>query len=581
MKKVLKISLFIFLIIVALSARVNAAEADEIVDIEITGTLRYDYSYKVLELVNEERKAEGLNELKMDESLLETAMLRAAELSIYFDHVRPNGTFCFSANNLMALENIVAGQYSPEAAMDTWMNSSGHKDNILSKGTKGIGIGCFYIDGLYYWVQCFEYNTPIEPNGNIENIQKTMKIEVNTAYLNIQMQNVEKNVERGQKLEIKDLININAGWQYVGIYLNPKNLEWTSSNTNVAIVDKNGTVMGVNNGKASVTGTIGEKTITYDLTVTDTDKLLVSYTTHVQRQGWQSVACNGLTSGTDGQGLRLEGIKIKIENVEKNELTGGIESSTHVQNIGWQDWVKNNEMSGTSGKGLRLEAIKIKLTGDLAKKYDVYYRVHAEHYGWLDWAKNGGIAGTAGYGYRLEGIQIVLVEKGKSAPGGTSLPYAIAPVKISYTTHVQSEGWQDKVKNGAISGTVGKGLRLEAIKIGLDNVGINGLSGTVEYRTHVQREGWQDWVKNNELSGTSGKGLRLEAIQIRLTKTLAEKYDIYYRVHAQHYGWLGWAKNGEEAGTAGYGYRLEGIQIMLVKKGAAAPGSTANHFYKK
>jgi len=74
-------------------------------------------------------------------------------------------------------------------------------------------------------------------------------------------------------------------------------------------------------------------------------------------------------------------------------------------------------MSGTSGEAKRLEAICINLTGDMSKKYDIYYRVHAQSYGWLGWAKNGAPAGTAGYGKRLEGIQIVLVPKGGAAPG--------------------------------------------------------------------------------------------------------------------------------------------------------------------
>ena len=76
-------------------------------------------------------------------------------------------------------------------------------------------------------------------------------------------------------------------------------------------------------------------------------------------------------------------------------------------------------MSGTSGQAKRLEAIQIRLTGEMANRYDVYYRVHAQHFGWMGWAKNGASAGTAGYSYRLEGIQIVLVNKGGSAPGKT------------------------------------------------------------------------------------------------------------------------------------------------------------------
>ena len=144
---------------------------------------------------------------------------------------------------------------------------------------------------------------------------------------------------------------------------------------------------------------------------------MVSYNTHVQRVGWQGYVRDGLTAGTSGQGLRLEGIHIKLEN---QEYEGSIKYSTHVQRIGWQDYVYDNAMSGTSGQGLRLEAIKIDLTGEMKEHYDIYYRVHAQKFGWLDWASNGEPAGTAGYAYRLEAIQIVIVEKGDPAPGSTT-----------------------------------------------------------------------------------------------------------------------------------------------------------------
>ena len=150
------------------------------------------------------------------------------------------------------------------------------------------------------------------------------------------------------------------------------------------------------------------------------------------------------------------------------------------------------------------------------------------------------------------------------------------PPAVEYRTHVQKIGWQAWQSSGTTAGTIGQGLRLEAIQIKL---GSSPYSGTVQYRTHVQKNGWEgEWRTAGETSGSYGAGLRLEAIQIRLTDQLASHYDIYYRVHAQHFGWMGWAKNGEFAGTAGYGYRLEAIQIRIVPKGSSAPGSTANPY---
>ena len=296
----------------------------------------------------------------------------------------------------------------------------------------------------------------------------------------------------------------------------------------------------------------------------------ISYQTHVQDYGWQSWKSNGEVSGTVGQSKRLEGINIKLSNIN-----GSIEYKTHVQDIGWQDWKSNGQMSGTTGQSKRLEAIKVKLSGEAANQYDVYYRVHAQDYGWLDWAKNGESAGTEGYSKRLEGIQIVLVKKGESAPGSTSRPFICKMIK--YQTHVQNIGWQGEKADGEMSGTTGQSLRLEAIKIQLSS----SIDGGIVYKTHVQDYGWLNFVTNGKASGTTGQAKRLEAIQMQLTGNAMNQYDLYYRVHAQNFGWLGWAKNGESAGTAGYSYRLEGIQIVLVPKGGNAPGSTSKHYYNK
>ncbi|WP_187389208.1 leucine-rich repeat protein [Acetobacterium wieringae] len=147
----------------------------------------------------------------------------------------------------------------------------------------------------------------------------------------------------------------------------------------------------------------------------------VYYSTHVQNVGWQSAKKNGEISGTVGQGLRLEGIKILVDNSEVNVA---IQYQTHVQNIGWQPMVSNGDLSGTTGLSLRLEGIRIELDGVDVGKYDVYYRVHAQNYGWLDWAKNGASAGTEGMALRLEGIQIIVVPSGSAAPGATVVPFA-------------------------------------------------------------------------------------------------------------------------------------------------------------
>lgn len=132
---------------------------------------------------------------------------------------------------------------------------------------------------------------------------------------------------------------------------------------------------------------------------------------------------------------------------------------------------------------------------------------------------------------------------------------------VQYRSHVQAEGWQGYVKDGATSGTVGKSHAIEAVKIKLQ-----GVSGGINYQSHLQNVGWTSWVGNDAQSGTTGQSRAMEAIRISLTGAAASVYDVYYRVHVGEFGWLGWTKNGGVAGSVGCSMRMEAIQIRLYAK---------------
>lgn len=134
---------------------------------------------------------------------------------------------------------------------------------------------------------------------------------------------------------------------------------------------------------------------------------------------------------------------------------------------------------------------------------------------------------------------------------------------INYESHVSKMGWMNNVTNGNLSGTVGYGLSMEAIKI---NFGNTGIEGSVQYKVHVAGKGWLDWVNNGEIAGTTGQGTAMQAIQIRLTGEAANCYDIYYQSHVENKGWLDWVQNGQTSGTTGQGLSMQAIKIKLVKK---------------
>lgn len=133
---------------------------------EIVSPTNTAYEARIIELVNEQRAAQGLPPMKFNSSLTDAARYHAADMSQddYFNHQtndRSNGTLvkvCNWSDRLKVYytiysslgENIALGYPSPESVMDGWMNSSGHRANILGN-YREIGVG-FYNN---YWVQDF------------------------------------------------------------------------------------------------------------------------------------------------------------------------------------------------------------------------------------------------------------------------------------------------------------------------------------------------------------------------------------------------------------------------------------------
>ena len=301
------------------------------------------------------------------------------------------------------------------------------------------------------------------------------------------------------------------------------------------------------------------------------DSKIISYQSYMQTFGWQPVVQNGYQTGVTGYAKRLEAFKI---NVGSGYGDLGIQYSAHVESYGWQDYVSNGTLAGTTGKSKRIEAVKIKLTGSQASKYDIYYRVHAQSYGWLDWAKNGEAAGTQGYSKRVEAMQIAVVPKGSAAPGSTAEPFVKTATAVKYSAYAKGIGWLSAA-DGKTAGTSGQARILESLQMKIAN---GEGTGSIVYNTYVQSTGWTGEKKDGASSGTQGSGKRIEAVKIHLTGEMASYYDVYYRTYCQSFGWLGWAKNDQTAGTIDYGKRVEAVQVKLVRKGAAAPGSTANTY---
>ena len=272
----------------------------------------------------------------------------------------------------------------------------------------------------------------------------------------------------------------------------------------------------------------------------------ITYSLHLQDVGWEKdfIHKNGKMAGFIDTDLKIEAIKIKLNNVSTNVL---LSYRVHVENEGWLPYVSNGNSAGTTGKNLKMEAIQIKLEG--LDEYDIMYRAYVEGIGWQGWVINNEIAGTTGQNKKMYAIQIKIRPK--------------VNLGVNYYSYVEGQGWEDEYCNydGQESGTTGQNLKLEAIKIKLKNAPDKI---EVNYQSHIQNEGWQEWKKEGEISGIEGQGLKVEAIKIRLVGN-TEGYSIQYRVHVQDIGWQDWVSDGIEAGTIGKNLKIEAVQIRIIE----------------
>lgn len=119
------------------------------------------FPMEVLRLVNIERSKVGAAPLTFAKDLAASAYVRAKELPYKFSHTRPNGSKCFTAmpqiGHILG-ENLAGGQTTPKQVVQAWMDSKTHRDNILSKKFKELGVVYYYQSNSkykHYWVQHF------------------------------------------------------------------------------------------------------------------------------------------------------------------------------------------------------------------------------------------------------------------------------------------------------------------------------------------------------------------------------------------------------------------------------------------
>lgn len=114
-----------------------------------------EFRQEVIRLTNDARKKQGLPVLDVDSEAMAYAQIRAQELYTSYSHTRPNGELS-SMEGYGTLENIAKGDVSAEDVVSRWLQSDGHRGNILSSESYAIGVGVYQSpNGSYHWVQIF------------------------------------------------------------------------------------------------------------------------------------------------------------------------------------------------------------------------------------------------------------------------------------------------------------------------------------------------------------------------------------------------------------------------------------------
>ena len=224
--------------------------------VEVLGTKYYSYAYDVIDSVNTLRQQRGLTTLNVDDKLMDVAMQRAAECSIYYSHTRPNDTSCLDIFPPAATrgENIAAGQSSPISVMSDWTNSPGHYANMVNGDYTSIGVGCFYIDGHYYWVQSFSNGQPTNHTRH-GNVESAVSVPVSSNHFILSSYSSTISVRVGESVPLPVQL-INSGFHNTAttIQVNPANCNYPSI---VALSGQPVTVTGKQPGSGTVTVKFG------------------------------------------------------------------------------------------------------------------------------------------------------------------------------------------------------------------------------------------------------------------------------------------------------------------------------------
>ncbi len=149
------------------------------------------------------------------------------------------------------------------------------------------------------------------------------------------------------------------------------------------------------------------------------DQVGIDYRSHVQSIGWMKTISNGSTSGTTNIDKRLEGFTASVVNNQWLQVS----YSALVSGSGWQEYVSESDLAGTTGQNGSIEAVRFELKGNMAKYFNIIYRVYASDTGWIGWSVNGNPNGSEGFDHSVEAMEVMIIPKTLKSSYGITNPY--------------------------------------------------------------------------------------------------------------------------------------------------------------
>ena len=213
----------------------------------------------------------NLKPLVYDYELEEMAMQRAAELAVSFDHVRPDGTSCFTifGDDYMAIgENIAMGQRTAEEVFQDWSETNdnymgqGHRRNMLSDKFTSVGIGhAVATGGMHFWVQ--EFRAPTSSAKYTEPCEKFIPVSIDmsssTPFSLYSYAFSHDAIDVDKSAEIPETyISFPTIFSFSTSDFKLNNVTYSVADTSVAVV-KNNTIYGISTGQTMLTISFADK----------------------------------------------------------------------------------------------------------------------------------------------------------------------------------------------------------------------------------------------------------------------------------------------------------------------------------